>query len=311
MGKASKIALDERIKRHLAAGHVMSHMIFPDRAELCNAAEIIFRVKFADWWSEQFITRLGKEEIRRLLLDAGSQLPQELPRPLADPCAWTKSRVFEHYLDPFGGVISATIALKDSPSEHTLEQEWMRRWFAVVCTGRLLLLIGSINQHTHSGASLNKAIYVLRETDGNNTDVKAVLKEFKYPAINDSSLKNSWRTFKPVAHLCAAYLASELLLRKEMLFRTVFQDFGKFRKKPPVLFQPDVFLWFCTVAACVEDFVTSFRPHGQQQALISKEEIYSLDNFFRTDLTLRLSFPPLLEEEIAALEGYRAPKTFI
>lgn len=298
------------IRRYLAAGQIMSHMYFPDNAELCNASEIIFRAKFAEWWSDQ-VVELGEEKQKQIILAGGSKFREELPSFLADPRAWTRRWMFDNYLRRFGGAIGAMFALKDSPSEQALEEDRMRRWFGVVFTGRLILLIGSINQQTRSGASLNKAIHVASETDGNNTDIKALLKLYNHPGIYDSSLKKTWRTFKPVAHLCGAYLITELLYRGGQFFRDIFRDFTQYRDKPPALYQFTAFSMFCTYAKFIDEFVTSFRPHGQRDALISKEEIFSLDSILGPQLLFQLSFPTLNDEERASLKRYQAPKSFV
>ncbi len=158
MKEAKGITTYQRIERLLAAGHLMSNMFFPDDASLCRANEVIFRTNFANWWSGE-VAKLGKEELQRRIRSAvDSGLNVRIPSAAEDPCAWVRRRIFDDYLGCYGGAIEAALALKDSPSEKSLEREWMQRWFGVVYTGRLTVLIGSINQHTSVGASLNKAI---------------------------------------------------------------------------------------------------------------------------------------------------------
>src|ERR1700683_1080039 len=166
MEEAPKITTYQLICRHLAAGRMLSHMLFPDDAELRRANEIIFRTKFADEWSGK-VVQLGRQELeRRILCEMGSGLHRQVPSAIDDPCAWVRRSIFDNYLAPYGGAVGAALALKDLPSEQALEQESMRRWFGIIFTGRLTLLIGSIDQHTSRGASLNKAIHVMDETDG-------------------------------------------------------------------------------------------------------------------------------------------------
>jgi hypothetical protein len=308
--EAPKIETHQLITRHLAAGRKISHMFFPDNLELRNASEIIFRTKFAEQWSERF-AQLGEEKQKAIILAGALGSVKNPPRFFADPQAWMRRRLFDNYLGPFGGAIGAALALKDSPSEHALEQDGIRRWFGVVFTGRLMLLIGSIDQHTRFGASLNKAIHVVRETEGANSAIKALLKQFNYPGIYDSSLKKAWRTFKPVAHLCGAYVITELLYGNGNVFRDIFRDFTLYCQRPPALFQFTAFSMFCAYARFIEHFVTSFRPHGQRYALLSKEEIYSLDRILGTNCSLQLSFPTLDDEELASLDRYQAPKSLV
>jgi len=283
-------------------------MLFPDDQTLFQANEIIFRTKFAKWWSGKF-AQLGNEELeRRLLRDIGPAWRIGTPRGSDDPAAWVTRHIFDTYLGPYGGVIGAALALKDSPAEQTLVQDSMRRWFGVVYTGRLTLLIGSINQHTPNGGSLNKAIFIMREIDGENEEVKTLTQRYNHPGIYESSLKKSWRTFKPVAHLCAAYVSTELRYRGAKRFGDIFRVFATYCEHPALLEQFTAFSMYCTFGRFVEQFVTSFRPHGQQASLISPEEIYSLDRNFGFKSVFKLSFPPLSDDEIEALSRYRAPK---
>jgi hypothetical protein len=137
----------------------------------------------------------------------------------------------------------------------------MRRWFGVLCTGRLTLLVGSIKQYTSFGGSLNKAIHVMRETAGNNRQIQVLARQFKCQSIYDSSLKKAWRIFKPVAHLCAAYLITEFCYRNAQFFSDIFLDFAKFCQHPAILEQFTAFSMFCAFGRFIEEFVTSFRPH--------------------------------------------------
>ncbi len=197
--EAPKITSNQLISRRLAAGHLLSHVLFPDDAERCRANEIIFRTNFSEWWSG-CVAQLGKEELQKKISEAAPASRGQLLSKIDDPYGWARRWIFDNYLFPFGGAIGAALALKDSPSEQALKQDCMRRWCGVLYTGRLTLLIGSTNQHASLGASLNKAIHVMRETDGSDNEIKALAKQFNCPCICDSSLKKAWRTFKPVAH---------------------------------------------------------------------------------------------------------------
>lgn len=308
---ASKIPAYQVIQRHLAAGQLLSHMFFPDDAERCRANEIIFRAKFADWWSAQ-VAQLEREELkRRILLGPPSGVPTLVPRRIDDPYAWTRNWIFETYLCPFGGTIGAVLALKDLPSEQALEEDRLRRWFGVVYAGRLTLLIGSTDRHTLRGGSLNKAIYVMLETDGNNNEIQTLAKQLNCASIYESSLKKAWRIYKPVAHLCAAYVLTELQYSGAKFFKDIFRDFASHCQHPALLEQFTAFSMYCTFGRYIEEFLTSFRPHGQREPLVSTEEIYSLERNLGLKSVFALSFPPLTEEEIATLERYRAPKSFV
>jgi hypothetical protein len=73
--------------------------------------------------------------------------------------------------------------------------------------------------HPQVGASLNKAIHVLRETDGKDEKRNAGLRQLGFPGVYESSLKEAWRQFKPVAHLCAAYVTTESYYYEDELSR--------------------------------------------------------------------------------------------
>jgi hypothetical protein len=302
-----EIEISDRIARHLASVRLMSYMVFPDSLDLRSASEVTFRTKLAEWYSGVFAEE-KKEAQTRVLSGVEFKSAEDRARALADPSAWVRDKLFSDFLNPVGGAIGGAVALTDSPSADALKQECTRRWFGVVYTGKLVCLIFSINEHhPQVGASLNKAIYVLRETDGKDEERNGGLRQFGFPGVYESSLKEAWRRFKPVAHLCAAYVTTESHYYQDELSR----DFMEYWLQPPAIYQDDVFGTFCRVARSVEQFVTTFRPHGQRQALISKDEIYSLPEKIFDPKAPRLSARRLTDDEIAALKTYRAPKQFV
>jgi hypothetical protein len=209
-------------------------------------------------------------------------------------------------LKPIGGGFDVALALADSPSAEVMNQEWTRRWFAIFATGRLVSLVGSIHEHsTDIDASLNKAIYVLCQTAGECKGLKDILKVLGLPTIYESSFKKAWRVFKPVAHLCAAYVDTEAYYNQQH----PAQDIMEYWLRPPALYDDGMFSVFCVVAKSVELIITSFRPHGQRQSLVSTEEIFSLpDRILQPNLIFSTSFRELDEQELGALKEYRAPK---
>jgi hypothetical protein len=144
----------------------MSYMVFPDRPELRRASEVTFRVKLAERYCRAFAQQTAEGQ-QSILLGLESKLGEELPRALAHPSAWMRSKLFEEFLKPVGGGFDVALALADSPSADVLTIEWTRRLFAIFATGRLVSLVGSIHEHSPDiEASLNKAIYVLCRTAG-------------------------------------------------------------------------------------------------------------------------------------------------
>ena len=155
------IQIASRIQRHLAAARLMSCMVFPDDEKLRTAAEVAFRTKLADWYSERFAKEPAAPQ-KRFLRAMKPLLGDELPRALANPSAWMRDRFFSDFLEPAGGIIRGAVALTESPSAEDIKREWTQRWWPIVYTGKLIALIGSIHQHHQEiGASVNKAIHIL------------------------------------------------------------------------------------------------------------------------------------------------------
>jgi hypothetical protein len=199
--------ISTRVDRHLAAVRLMSYMAFPDNPELRTAAETAFRAKLAEWYATAFPHR-AEEKQKEVLLRIGPKMRDELPRALADPAKWARNWIFNDFLEPVGGIAAGAAVLADAPSASWLVKEWRRRWFAITYTGKLVCLVGSMHQHHELiGPSLKKAVYLLCEMDGKDKRVTAGLRRLGFPAVYESSLKEAWRQFKSVAHLCAAVVS--------------------------------------------------------------------------------------------------------
>jgi hypothetical protein len=301
-----EIPIFSRIGRHLAAVRLMSYMVFPDDEKLRTAAEITFRTKLGDWYSETFENEKASLQ-RRFLRAMGPVLGDELPEALANPSAWMRNRFFNDFLEPAGGIIRGAVALTESPSAEDVQREWTGRWWSTVYTGKLIALIGSIHQHHEEvGASVNKAIHILCATEGNDKQRMSDFRRFGFPGVYESSLKKAWVKFRPVAHLCGAYVTTETHYYAGQLSR----HFGEYWKQPPAFYDDRVFQQFCLLAKWVEMFASSFFPRGQRQPLIPKDEIFALpDEIFGPELPLQ-RFRALTDQEFAALKTYRAPKQF-
>jgi hypothetical protein len=166
-----------------------------------------------------------------------------------------------------------------------------------------------MHQHHQSiGPSLNKAVYWLCQMDGKDKRVTAGLKRLGFPAVYESSLKEAWRQFKSVAHLCAAFVVTDSVFYATELDR----DFMEYWQRPPAFYAvDDAFHQFCHVARAAELFLTSFRPHGQSLPLVPKSMIYSIpEKIFDSEHGI-FRFGKLTPEELATLDKYRAPKAFI
>jgi len=298
-----KIDVSERTARLLGAIRLMSYMLFPDGAKLRLADEITLRTIAAGWVSSRF----AKEDRRvqsRVIRQIGFRLRTDLARALEDPAAWMKQEIFDYVLSPVGGIYDVALQLTTSPSAEELDREWANRWWSIVYTGKLIELVGSIQrQDPQAEASLNKAMHILCQTEGNG---RHPLRQQGFPGVYESSLKKAWRKFRPVAHLCAAYVMTQTRYHVMELSGEYCEGW----KEPPIFYQNMPFLVFCVVAKLVETFATSFLSRGQRP-LISHEEIFALPAEI-LDLVPRFCpFRMLTEEEVAALHTYRAPKYWV
>ena len=186
-----EIEVSERIQRHLAAVRVMSFMVFPDDPEKRATSEITFRTILADWYAGAFAkleTKVQKQFVRRIRRKVG----EEFPRALANPTSWMRNRIFDDFLRQTGGTSGSALALTRSASAEELRGEWTRRWWSVVYTGKIIALIGSIDQHHHEfGASVNKAIHILCETEGNDKPHMLASQQSGFHGVYESSLKKA------------------------------------------------------------------------------------------------------------------------
>src|SRR5208282_694609 len=227
-----EIQIADRIQRHLAAVRLMSYMVFPDDEKLRTAAEITFRTKLADRYSEIFAEQKAAAQ-KRFLRKMEPLLGDELPQALANPSAWMRSRFFADFLEAAGGVIRGAVALTESPSAEDFERDWTQRWWSIVYTGKLICLIGSIHQHHQEvGARVNKAIHILCVTEGNNKERVSAFRQRGFPRVYESSLKKAWAKFRPVAHLCGAYATTETNYYEDQISR----DFSEYWKQPPAFY---------------------------------------------------------------------------
>jgi hypothetical protein len=303
-----EINMSSRIFRHLAAIRLMSYMTFPDDTNLRAGTEITFRTIFADWYSCRFAEQDQGAQARFIRHIGSRKLVGDLPRALTDPAEWMRKWLFDDFLGPAGGICGGAVALTRSRSAEEIGREWTGRWWQIVHAGKLLALIGSINQHHREvGASVNKAIHILCRSEGNDKQRLCSSRRFGFPGVYESSLKKAWTKFRPVAHLCGAYVTTETHYYEEQLSR----DFWEYWKEPPALYDDGVFQVFCRLAKSAERFATSFFPRGQRQPLIPKEEIFALpDEIFEAGPPLP-PFRALTDEEVAALKTYRAPKQLV
>ena len=297
-----------RVDRYLAAARLISYLTFPDDLELRKAAEITLRAKLAEWYSHAFAAR-PEEKRKAVLLRLGPKIKDELPRALADPAEWAKDWIFNDFLEPAGGLATGAAMLADAPSLSWLAEEFTRRWFGITYIGKLVCLIGSMHQHHDSlGPSLNKAIYLLCEMDGKDKRLTANLRRLGFPAVYESSLKKAWSQFRPVAHLCAAYVVTDCVFYETELTR----NFMEYWHLLPAFCAKDLaFHQFCHIARAAQRFLTSFRPHGRSEPVVPKNIMYAIPEGIFSPSHALFQFQKLTSEELSALGNYKAPKLFV
>lgn len=299
--------ISTRVDRHLAAIRLISYMAFPGDPELRLAAETAFATKLAEWYTRAF-THQAEEKQKEVLLRIGPRMGDELPQALADPANWAKNWILNDFLETVGGIAAGAAVLADAPSARWLDDERRRRWFAITYTGKLVVLVCSMYQHHQSiGPSLKKAIYLLCEMDGKDKRVTAGLRRLGFPAVYESSLKDAWRQFKPVAHLCAAYMVTDSHFYAAELAR----DFMEYWQRPPAIYADNAFVNFCHIARAAERFLSSFHPHGQSEPLVPKNMIYSMPEGIFSPSHPLIPFPKLTSQQLDILDKYRAPKAFV
>lgn len=207
-----------RMGQRLAQIRVMCTMTFPDDPELRARAEITYWALFADQFSRRRSQYQATSSIQSSFI--GTELvSNQLPEATASDDE-TTARFLAHLLAPFRGSHEAISRLVDSPSVDELNRIWAARWWDIFFTGKLLSLIGSIHQYRpKSGTSLNKAIFILRETDP-NYPIRGVRQAC------ESNLNKAWSKFRAVAHLCMAYFRTESDYYKQELASRLSEIFG-------------------------------------------------------------------------------------
>lgn len=284
----------DRSHPRLAQLRLMCAMVFPDDPELRLRAEItywtVLNIPFSGIGAEDKLSR--SSAAAGLFLDALDARPKRTGEDIQ-----RTERFLSNLLAPYGGRQDLILQLALSPSVQELNQEWRNRWWDIFYTGKILSLIGSIYQHHGQiGASLNKAIFILRETEAGSP-------ARRFRRVCESNLLKAWAKYRPVAHLCVAYYRTECDHYKEEMAR----DFAEYLETPPALLSGDVFQKFLLFAKAAQDFATSYSPRGRSQPLISRDEILALDEGVIDPSCQLPKFEPLTDAQVNALNEYKAP----
>jgi hypothetical protein len=144
---------------------------------------------------------------------------------------------------------------------------------------RTAAAILDIIRRTPRDGSLNKAVHIVSETAKTYRLIR-----------NRTGIFQAWKSHRGVAHLGVA-----------LIFLGEFREHSEFD-------DPRRLGRFITIACDYQNFVVSYRPPRQSRPLVTEAEIWSIPPDLQTGrLRLRQPFPPLPDDMLAALRGYRAP----
>lgn len=150
--------------------------------------------------------------------------------------------------------------------------------------GLMLLTVANLDRN-HStlrrGASLGKSVDLLEA----------------FTRLNRDKIWKAWKKYKSVATLCAAYMALFSTIDKKAWDGDDLDTLG------PLLYCPNEILG---IAKWMEGFSTSFKPHGRSVAILERSEIWTIPSQANIE-AISVKFAPLSPEQMAWLEGRRAP----
>ena len=157
----------------------------------------------------------------------------------------------------------------------------------IITVGLALDLVWAMDAHHRhflpGGASLNKAFAILRSP----------LSTF---SISETSLRNAWSRYKPVAHLCAGFTAAYQQARDE--------DPDEIDERMKNAYVEELHVMLSLIAA-YQRFATNFIPHGQSQSLLDPKDTLLIPGIEADESFVP---PPLLPELLAVAEAYRAQR---
>jgi hypothetical protein len=114
---------------------------------------------------------------------------------------------------------------------------------------------------------------------------------------SESSLWSAWKRYKPVAHLCAAFMFAFEDARRN----GTPDEFDECMKYA----YDEAIEETLSLVAAYQRFGTGFMPHGQRKPLIDPEETWLLRGIEAHDSFVP---PPLPPELLAVAEAYKAPE---
>ena len=210
-------------------------------------------------------------EVTSLLCDIGcSSLPSESEDSL------------KKQIQQKGGVKT----LKDAPSDSEILKKFVSSFYKGRVAGEILFLLKQMHDENigRQGASVNKAVHAMEALRSK------FYKEMGQPA-NVRFFRESFRDYKPAAHLWATYC--------------LYTESNEY----PQQYYPrseKSLTGFLNIAENFRAFATTFTPHGQREPIILEDETLSPPENL-PHLSLEISLPPLSEEQLSAIDSYRAP----
>jgi hypothetical protein len=136
------------------------------------------------------------------------------------------------------------------------------------------------------GASVNKAIHIMESSRaGKDSHLKNI-------SFNSKSLRQDWAEYKNVAHLWVPYF--------------FYIAHYRFREYSPH-FMPGLSN-FLSIAEAFREFGENHFPRGRKEPTLNPAETWYPAKDFPLLCEVKLDPPPLSQEELNALQDYRAPQ---
>lgn len=157
-------------------------------------------------------------------------------------------------------------------------------WFSVFYLSWTLARLVKVFPNDGKKVSVNKVIHIALE------------QKDCHPLChgNRDSLRKAWSEFKPVAHLCTAYILTQIALKDSKVNNPTMK----------VLKNLDVFFGF---AVYFQGFLTSLKPSNSKlPSLISLDDMWFIPERHGIE-QLEPPLDPLTEAEDEAYRGYKSP----
>lgn len=188
----------------------------------------------------------------------------------------------QRHFDLYGGFNTLTTA----PPYSAITAEWDHFRGAMLAAGKILLIIRSVVLHhpdARGGASVNKAVFLL---------------EHVRPRVKRTVAKQMWSRYKSVAPLCATLCIFSSLLRQA----------GATGEQEKTEFMFAELGMTLAIARELEDFATTFVPHGHSAPLLDRSKLWTIPADLRLP-PVEIPMPPLPGHLLDALRKYSAPQS--